>query len=131
MLFRSTYNARPWKSYQAVATDIAEALGRLGFRHVALLPDDIRLLDRLRAEQTHFAWLNTGGVQGYNPMAHAASILELAGIPYVGHDPLTVGTLDNKHAFKRDLACLGLPTAPFITWHMSREIGRASCRERV
>lgn len=115
-----TYNARPWKSYQVVAADIAEALGRLGFRHVVLLPDDIHLIDRLGAERTHFAWLNTGGVQGYNPMAHAASILELAGIPYVGHDPLTVGTLDNKHAFKRDLACLGLPTAPFITWHMSR-----------
>jgi len=114
------YNARPWKSYQGVAEDIAAALGRLGFRHVMLMPDDIGLLDRLRRDNVHLAWLNTGGVQGYNPMAHAPAMLELAGIPYVGHDPLTVGTLDNKHQFKRDLVCLGLPTPPFITWHMSR-----------
>jgi D-alanine-D-alanine ligase len=114
------FNARPWKSYRAVAEDIAAALRRLGFRHVSVLADDIRLIDRLRAERVDLAWLNTGGVQGFNPMAHAPSLLELAGIPYVGHDPLTVGTLDNKHAFKRDLVCLGLPTSPFITWHMSR-----------
>jgi D-alanine-D-alanine ligase len=114
------YNARPWKSYKAVAEDIVAALGRLGFRHVVLMADDVGLIDRLQRERIDLAWLNTGGVQGFNPMAHAPAMLELAGIPYIGHDPLTVGTLDNKHAFKRDLICLGLPTSPFITWHMSR-----------
>jgi D-alanine-D-alanine ligase len=47
-------------------------------------------------------------------------MLEMLGVPYVGHDPLTATTLDNKHAFKREAVCVGLPTAPFVTWHMSR-----------
>lgn len=115
-----TANPRSWKSYEAVARDIATALERLGFRQVCLLPDDMRLAERLRQQNIHLAFLNTGGVQGYNPMAHAPALLEMLGIPYVGHDPLTAGTLDNKHAFKRDLVCLGIPTAPFITWHLAR-----------
>lgn len=115
-----TYNTRPWKSYRAVAEDIVQSLRRCGFCHVSLMPDDLSLGGNLRRERIDFAWLNTGGVQGQAPMAHAPALLELCGIPYVGHDPLTVGTLDNKHAFKRDLICLGLPTAPFMTWHMAR-----------
>jgi D-alanine-D-alanine ligase len=113
-------NTRAWKSYEAVAVDIATALQRLGFRHVELMPDDMRLADRLVSSGTHMAWLNTGGVQGSNPMAHAPSLLEMLGVPYLGHDPLAVTTLDNKHAFKREAVCAGLPTAPFATWHMRR-----------
>src|SRR5262245_17628435 len=113
-------NTRSWKSYEAVATDIAESLRRLGFRHVHLLPDDLRLGDRLRRDGIHMAWLNSGGIQGYNPTAHAPSMLEMLGVPYVGHDPLAATTLDNKHAFKREALCAGLPTAPFVTWHMAR-----------
>ena len=113
-------NTRSWKSYEAVATDIAESLRRLGFRHVHLLPDDLRLGDRLRRDGIHMAWLNSGGIQGYNPTAHAPSMLEMLGVPYVGHDPLAATTLDNKHAFKRAALCAGLPTAPFVTWHMAR-----------
>ena len=123
-------NARSWKSYRAVAEDIAQALRRLGFRHVCLLADDMRLGDRLRQERVHLAWLNSGGVQGYNPLAHAPAHLEMLGVPYVGHDPLTAGTLDNKHAFKRDLVCFGLPTAPFITWHQARGAFRPKLNSR-
>jgi D-alanine-D-alanine ligase len=113
-------NTRSWKSYEAVATDIAEALKRIGFRHVHLLPDDMMLGDRLRREGIHMAWLNSGGVQGYNSTAHAPAMLEMFGIPYVGHDPLAATTLDNKHAFKREATCAGLPTAAFSTWTMTR-----------
>lgn len=115
-----TVNPRSWKSYESVADDIAAALRRIGFQHVTLLPDDMRLGDRIRNDDVQFAWLNTGGVQGYNPLAHAPAVLEMLGIPYVGHDPLGMGALDNKHAFKRDLNCFGIPTAPFMTWHMAR-----------
>ena len=65
------------------------------------------------------AWLNTGGVQGYNSAAHASSLLEMLGVPYVGHDPLAATTLDNKHAFKREAVCAGIPTAAFSTWNMA------------
>ena len=47
-------------------------------------------------------------------------MLEMLGIPYVGHDPLSATTLDNKHAFKREAVCAGLPTATFTTWDMTR-----------
>ncbi len=115
-----TVNSRSWKSYQSVAHDIADALRRIGFKHVSLLTDDMRLAETLRREGIHLVWLNTGGVQGINPMAHAPAQLEMLGVPYIGHDPLIAGMLDNKHSFKRNLASLGLPTAPFVTWHPVR-----------
>jgi D-alanine-D-alanine ligase len=113
-------NSRSWKSYEAVAQNIADSLSRIGFRHVELMPDDMHLGDRIRRAGIHMAWLNTGGVQGYNSTAHAPAMLEMFGVPYVGHDPLIVSTLDNKHAFKREARCAGLPTAPFSTWNMAR-----------
>lgn len=113
-------NTRPWKSYEAVARDIAEALGRVGFRSVHVLPDDMNLGDELRRRSVHFAWLNTGGMQGYNPMAHGPAMLELFGVPYLGHDPLTTSILDNKPIFKREAEGLGLRTSPFVTWHLAR-----------
>lgn len=125
-----TLNPRSWKSYEAVAQDIADALKRIGFQHVSMAPDDMRLASHLQNDNIHLAWLNSGGVQGYNPMCHTPAILEMMGLPYVGHDPLTMGTLDNKHAFKRDLACLGIPTAPFMTWHLSRGAFRPKMNSR-
>ena len=115
-----SHNSRAWKSYEAVAEDIAATLAQLGFQHVQTIPEDMRLGERLRREGIHLAWLNSGGVQGYNSAAHAAATLEMLGIPYVGHDPLAATTLDNKHAFKREAVCAGLPTAPFTAWHMDR-----------
>ena len=115
-----TQNTRAWKSYREVALDIVQALESLGAQHVSIIPEDMRLAQRLRDDSIDIAWLNTGGVQGLNPMAHAAGLLEMLGIPYLGHDPLTAGMLDNKHAFKRELVALGLPTAAFMTWHLGR-----------
>jgi D-alanine-D-alanine ligase len=129
VVYRS-HNSRSWKSYEVVAQDIATALGRLGFRHVDLMPDDMRLGDRLRRQGIHMAWLNTGGTQGYNPAAHAPAMLEMMGVPYVGHDPLAATTLDIKHAFKRAAVCAGIPTAPFITWNMTRGSFRADLNSR-
>ena len=119
VLYRSQ-NTRSWKSYEAVAEDIAASLRRSGFKHVSVMPEDMNLAERLGRDGIHMAWLNTGGVQGRNSCAHAASMLEMLVIPYVGHDPLSATTLDNKHAFKREAVCAGLPTATFTTWDMTR-----------
>jgi len=113
-------NTRSWKSYEIVAEDIAASLRRSGFRHVDVMPEDMQLSSRLRRSGAHMAWLNSGGVQGRNSAAHAPSTLEMLGLPYVGHDPLSATTLDNKHAFKREAVCAGLPTAAFSTWDMTR-----------
>ena len=115
-----TANARSWKSYEPVASDVAGSLRRLGFKHVDVMPEDMRLPDRLRDAGIHLAWLNSGGVQGYNSASHASSLLEMLGVPYVGHDPLAATTLDNKHAFKREATCAGIRTAGFSTWNMAR-----------
>ena len=112
-----SHNTRSWKSYEEVANDIAASLRRLGFRHVELMPEDMRLGDRLRQRGIHMAWLNTGGVQGHNPVTHAPSMLEMMGVPYVGHDPLAATMLDNKHAFKRAALSVGLPTPRFMVSH--------------
>ena len=110
-----THNPRSWKSYEAVAGDIADSLRRLGCEHVVVLPDDMTLGDQLREQGIHMAWLNTGGVQGYCSVSHAAATLEMLGVPYVGHEPLSAGILDSKHVFKRQLRGAGVPTARFLT----------------
>lgn len=115
-----TFNPRHWKSYEAVAEDIAAALRQIGFRFVVTMPDDMNLGDRLRRQKIHFGWLNTGGVQGLGSVSHAPAMMELFGIPYVGHNPLSAATMDNKNAMKRDLMLAGIPTAPFMVWQPSR-----------
>ncbi len=115
-VIEQTGNPRSWKSYRTVAEDIKGALERLGCRDVALMPDDMRLGELLKKHDSHMAWLNSGGVQGHCSVAHAPAMLELFGIPYVGHDPMMAGILDNKHVFKRQLRAAGIPTAEFHIW---------------
>jgi len=125
-----THNPRSWKSYEVVAREIATALSEIGFMHVHVLPDDMSLLLKLKELDIHFVWLNTGGVQGYIPTAHAAAMLEMAGIPYVGHNPQNAAILDNKHIFKYMLNAFGLPTAPFVAWSREPLSGNRTRDER-
>jgi D-alanine-D-alanine ligase len=115
-VLRAAPNTRSWKSYESVARDIAAALERVGFGQVTVIPDDMHLAARLKDSRSGLVWLNTGGVQGRNAISHTPAMLEMFGIPYVGHDPLTAGLLDSKHHFKRQLQALGIPTAPFFVW---------------
>lgn len=114
-----THNPRSWKSYEVVANDIANALREIGFNYVKIMPDDMTLLSKLREENIHFAWLNTGGVQGYIPTSHAAAMLEMAGVPYIGHNPQNAAILDNKHIFKYMLQKFNINTSPFVVWSRS------------
>lgn len=115
-----TANLRHWKSYESVAEDIAAALRAIGFRHVQTMADGVDLAERLRRDDIHLAWLNTGGVQGQSPVCQTPALLETAGVPYVGHQPLNAALLDDKGAFKLALAGLGLPTAEFMIWNRNR-----------
>ncbi|CAN1560995.1 DdlA D-alanine-D-alanine ligase and related ATP-grasp enzymes [Rhabdaerophilaceae bacterium] len=108
-----TSNPRSWKSYETVARDIAESLQRSGCKSIELFSDDMRLGEALRAHDSHLAWLNTGGVQGQCSVSHAPAMMELFGVPYVGHDPMMAGILDSKHVFKRQLRSAGIATATF------------------
>lgn len=115
-----TANVRHWKSYESVAEDIAASLRKIGFRHVQTMPEGMDLPERLRRENIHMAWLNSGGTQGLSPVSHAPAMLEMMGVPYVGHNPLNAALLDDKGAFKLGLAGAGLPTAPFVIWDSSK-----------
>src|SRR5260221_12396423 len=79
-----TINPRSRKSYESVAQDIADSLRRIGFRHAELVPDDMRLGDRLRNAAMHLACLNTRGVQGHNPPCHAPAGLQTLAVPPPG-----------------------------------------------
>ena len=125
-----THNPRSWKSYKIVAREIGQALVEIGFKHVFVIPDDMNLPEQLKQKNIHLVWLNTGGVQGYNPVCHTPALLEMLGMPYVGHNPLNSSTLDNKHAFKRELQSLGIQTAPFMTWHPSQGILQPHLHDR-
>lgn len=125
-----THNPRSWKSYEVVAREIATALAEIGCQQVFVMPDDMNLPEKLKRENIHLVWLNTGGVQGYNPVCHTPALLEMLGMPYVGHNPLNSSTLDNKHAFKRELESVGIQTAPFVTWHPSQGIIQPNLQQR-
>ena len=114
------HNPRDWKSYEAVARDIQATLKEEGFEQVFLMPDDQTLFANLEKHKIHFAWLNTAGVQGYNPTSHAPAMLEMLGVPYIGHDPLNVTLLDNKDLFRRELVALGFKSPPFFVWNRAR-----------
>ena len=109
-----TRNPRSDKTYAAVASDIANSLTRLGFSRVDLVPEDMRMGETLRRLNTGLVWLNTGGTQGFSSTCHAASMMEMFGIPYIGHNPLNAGLLDNKHSFKYCLNGLSIATPDFV-----------------
>ncbi|CZF78281.1 D-alanine--D-alanine ligase B [Grimontia celer] len=106
---------RSTKTYRRVAEDIAETLEEVGFKHVSLLEENIYLPQQLKENRIDVVFSNSGGLQGYDSMCHLPSMLEMLGVPYIGHAPMTAGLLDNKLLFKNELSALGIPTAPFIT----------------
>jgi D-alanine-D-alanine ligase len=115
-----THNPRSWKSYQKVAEDIQATLKEIGFKHVIAVPENKSLLESLRKEGIHLVWINSAGVQGYSPMSHTPAMLEMTGMPYVGHHPVNAAKLDNKYAFKLECQGCGIPTAPFMNWNGER-----------
>ncbi|CAH8242293.1 D-alanine--D-alanine ligase family protein [Vibrio aestuarianus] len=106
---------RSTKTYEPVAHDIANALRESGFQLVEVLAEDINLAKQLESKKIDLVITNSGGLQGFDSMCHLPSTLEMLGVPYVGHSPMTAGILDNKHLFKHEIKAAGLPTAPFIT----------------
>jgi len=113
---------RSFKDYKIVANDIKNSLNRIGFNNVSLFSDDMNIIDNLQKNDIDLVWLNTGGTQGKNPMSHTPSILEMLGIPYVGHSPLATSILDSKHIFKHMCESLNIKTSIFSLWN-ERDLG--------
>ncbi|MTI10414.1 D-alanine--D-alanine ligase family protein [Curvivirga aplysinae] len=120
-VIRKSINTRSWKSYEIVANDIAQALKRNGFKNIFVFAEGIDLLSKLKEEKVDLVWINSGGVQGINPVSHLPALLEMAGIPYIGHNPTNATVLDNKHLLKWGLRAKDIPTSPFFVWNSNRE----------
>lgn len=130
-----TYHPRFWKSYRKVAEHIQTTLMDLGFRNVFLLSDDMNLQQALIEKNIHLAWLNTGGVQGRNAMSHTPGLLEMLGVPYIGHSPHNYAVLDQKVSLKRLARSFGLATPDFMVWdpvyHSQPDVFLKSLRETL
>lgn len=107
---------RSTKTYEPVAWDIAQSLQDSGFESVEVLAEDIDLPLKLKELGIGLVIINSGGLQGFDSMCHLPAMLEMLGVPYVGHSPMTAGVLDNKHLFKHQINAAGIPTAPFVTF---------------
>lgn len=129
-VINETINGRGTKTYEAVAHYIAGSLRQSGFYEVELIPEDMHLAARLIERKIDLVWLNTGGVQGACPMAHAASICEQVGIPYVGHSPGSVALLDDKGLFKCKLRSLGIATADYLVVNPGQAVSALALAER-
>lgn len=111
---RRTFNYRAWASYFDVAQDIVNTLRALGYTQISLLAEGMNLVNALRSVEADLVWLNTGGVQGYDSMAHAAALMESCGLIYIGHRPLTYLIADSKPEAKEKLQAWGIPTPAFL-----------------
>ncbi|MCG8476917.1 MAG: hypothetical protein MI784_15735 [Cytophagales bacterium] len=115
--FYQTYNPRATKTYEPVARQIAEALKECGYHNVVTLPENAQLVEQLQKQNVDIVFCNSGGLQGYNPMSHLPALMEMVGLPYVGHNPVNATLLDNKHLFKQALVDLDIPTPRFLVCH--------------
>jgi len=111
-----TYHPRFWKSYRNVAENIQTTLMDMGFQKVFLLADDMSLQQELAKKKIHLAWLNTGGMQGRNSMSHTPGLLDMLGVPYIGHCPHNYAVLDQKVSLKRLARSFGIATPDFVVW---------------
>ncbi|NOI64728.1 ATP-grasp domain-containing protein [Vibrio sp. 99-8-1] len=124
-------NPRSTKTYQPVAHDIANALRSVGFQSVSVLAEDRHLATQLANEKIDLVITNSGGLQGFDSMCHLPSLLEMLGVPYVGHSPMTAGILDNKHLFKHEIGAAGIRTAPFITLQADESVLSPACQREL
>ncbi|KXF83494.1 ATP-grasp domain-containing protein [Enterovibrio coralii] len=122
---------RSTKTYRTVAEDIVATLAQEGFDQLEVLEESMHLPQQLKSQNVDMAFLNSGGLQGYDSMCHLPSMMEMCGVPYIGHTPMTAGLLDNKLMLKNELSALGIPTAPFITLDQGRTIHDASCQRAL
>lgn len=102
-----------------------------GFKHVIKLPEDMNFAAELARHKINMCWLNSGGTQGTASVTHAPAILELLGLPYVGHNPLNAGVLDSKHTFKSVLVTMGIDTAKFVVFDPKVEEDDSLMRRRI
>ncbi len=80
---------------------------------VVILEPDAGILARIREKRVEVVFNLAEGRSGRSREAHIPALLELAGVPYTGSDPLTLALTLDKPMAKRVCRGAGLPTADF------------------
>ncbi len=84
---------------------------------VFLLGGDLTALEKIKRSKIDFVFNIAEGFQGRSREAHIPGLLELAGIPYSGSDPLALALTLDKSLAKRIALSLGIPTPEFWILH--------------
>ena len=92
---------------------ITNAIAANGYR-VERIGNAARLRDRLSSLQVDIVFNISEGVGGRNRESQVPLLLEMAGIPYVGSDALTLGMTLDKIMAKKVFIADGIPTPKFF-----------------
>lgn len=126
------YPWAPWEPSDADAENepadtvqvIAEAIVELGYEPVSIgtANDLLRNLDRLDVDVV----VNIAeGARSRNREGYVPTLLEMAGVPYLGSDALTL-SLSLDKAWTKDLAgAVGVPSPPYRVYRSSADISEA------
>lgn len=138
-LIYDVFDAYPWREGEAPDADaelepeetverLAEAIGMLGHEPV-LIGTAYDLLDRLKCGGANGIGVDVAiniaeAAHSRNREAYAPILLEMAGIPFVGSDALTLSVSLDK-AWTKDLAHMaGVPTPPYAVCRSAHQLRR-------
>jgi D-alanine-D-alanine ligase len=90
---------------------------------VILVGDGERLVKQVAHWRSHcdLALNRSAGYRGISRKSLVPSVLELAGIPYVGSGPYVSALTRHKHHAKLIAAAAGIPTPPAVCWASERD----------
>ncbi|RWE31083.1 MAG: ATP-grasp domain-containing protein [Mesorhizobium sp.] len=89
-----------------------------------LLPRLERFMPQDKVRPSGIAFNMTYGIQGECRLAHVPAMLEMAGVPYTGSNPLGHGIALDKVTTKRLIRDCGIPTPRFsVIRHSDEDIG--------
>ena len=105
-------------------TAVEQALRPFG--EVLRLEADSHFPKKLARARPDLVFNIAEGASGPNRESLVPAICELAGVPYTGSDPLTLGLALHKARAKEILAYRGVPTAPFAVIERPSDLERIS-----
>lgn len=106
---------------------IAEALGSWGHK-VVRIGNVHNLLDNLKSLSVDIVFNISEGLNGRNRESQVPIVLEMAGIPFVGADGLTLGLTLDKVMTKKILMSEAIPTPKFLEVKDSKDMDGVSLK---
>ena len=102
---------------------IREVLASDG-HEVFLLGGNLGVLGKIKQQHIEFVFNIAEGYHGRSREAHVPALLEMAGVPYSGSDPLALALTLDKSLTKRVAFSLSIPTPEFWILNEAREVDK-------